>query len=284
MPPQTVVTLWGADPLYKTVPTGAADSSSASPFKSAAAVVKGLTLEELENTEITVCAASFPVHDESDRNLWYADLKIDLGSLHYPFIRLALARYQPDSILGCELSRVVLADFVQLAPDRVATVIRTKPADMPRNPANFQDTPTYSPANAVVTVSGRTYATAAQNGPAIYVTLEYKEYGSNLWLPAATDRYGEPVSVRLALPQPGAAVVSPSFLAWGSPLDADSQLKLSATASYRVIVREYEAFDRGQVTAQQGQSAPEDKMAVPDPAIHGWRLVYAAAVEVWTPS
>jgi hypothetical protein len=39
-----------------------------------------------------------------------------------PFVRLALARYQPESIPGAHLSTVVLADCVQLAPQRVAVV------------------------------------------------------------------------------------------------------------------------------------------------------------------
>jgi hypothetical protein len=42
-----------------------------------------------------------------------------------PFIRLALARYQPNSIPDTHLSRVVLADFAQLAPDRSVTVLGT---------------------------------------------------------------------------------------------------------------------------------------------------------------
>lgn len=37
-------------------------------------------------------------------------------------VRLALARYQPDSIPGLELSRVVLADFGQVPPQRTVTV------------------------------------------------------------------------------------------------------------------------------------------------------------------
>ena len=145
MPPQTLVTVWGADPLYKTVSSGPPDGSNASLFKGAAAVLKGLTLEELQNTDITVCAAAYPVSYDGERKLWYADLKIDLGSMQFPFIRLALARYQKNSLAGCELSRVVLADFVQLAPDRVATVLRTKPAEMPRNPANCFDVPGSQP-------------------------------------------------------------------------------------------------------------------------------------------
>jgi hypothetical protein len=39
-----------------------------------------------------------------------------------PFVRLALVRYQPHVLADAKISRVVLADFAQLTPDRSATV------------------------------------------------------------------------------------------------------------------------------------------------------------------
>jgi hypothetical protein len=64
---------------------------------------------------------------DHDRKLWACDIqiKIDDGQSYSPFVRLALARYQPHSIPGTELSRVVIADFVQLAPDRTVRVTPT---------------------------------------------------------------------------------------------------------------------------------------------------------------
>lgn len=59
---------------------------------------------------------------DTTRQLWYADLQIDPGAPYFPFIRLALARYQAHALPGCELSPVVLADFIQLAPGRTASV------------------------------------------------------------------------------------------------------------------------------------------------------------------
>jgi hypothetical protein len=59
-----------------------------------------------------------------------------------PFIRLALARYQPKSIEKAELSRVVRADFAQYATDRVASVTTN---------------PTAMGAKIHIRVSGRTY-------------------------------------------------------------------------------------------------------------------------------
>ena len=47
---------------------------------------------------------------------------MDMGEAYFPFIRLALARYQPQSIANAHLSRVVLVDFAQLMPDRSASI------------------------------------------------------------------------------------------------------------------------------------------------------------------
>ena len=43
----------------------------------------------------------------------------------WPFVRLAVARYQPDSLDGCHLSAPARCDFVQLAPTRTTSVSRT---------------------------------------------------------------------------------------------------------------------------------------------------------------
>jgi hypothetical protein len=52
------------------------------------------------------------------RRLWYCDIEVNQGSSYSPFIRLALARYQPVSLERAHLSNVVLADFMQLTADR----------------------------------------------------------------------------------------------------------------------------------------------------------------------
>lgn len=60
-----------------------------------------------------------------ERGLWYVDVAIDPGDRIWPFVRLAVARYQPDSVDGCHLSQPVRCDFVQLLPERTASVSRT---------------------------------------------------------------------------------------------------------------------------------------------------------------
>lgn len=54
---------------------------------------------------------------------------MDAGNTYFPFVRLALVRYQPISGLNAHLSCVVLADLAQLMPDRSAVKVY-----IPNNP------------------------------------------------------------------------------------------------------------------------------------------------------
>lgn len=104
--------------------------------------------------ELLLGAAPHLVDWDPVRRLWFCDIEMDLGAAYAPFVRLALARYQPMSIARTEakpsaplpaghwadqvgveppaspqledlhLSEVVTTDFVQLLPDRFATVVR----------------------------------------------------------------------------------------------------------------------------------------------------------------
>jgi hypothetical protein len=63
---------------------------------------------------------------DADRRLWYCDIEITFGASYYPFIRLALARYQPISIPRAHLSNIVMADFAALASDRWLTISQSR--------------------------------------------------------------------------------------------------------------------------------------------------------------
>lgn len=64
-----------------------------------------------------------PQYNEQ-RQLWYVDVALDPGAVVWPFLRLTLARYQPESISGMELSSPVVTEFVQLPPERSTFVSR----------------------------------------------------------------------------------------------------------------------------------------------------------------
>jgi hypothetical protein len=79
-----------------------------------------LQIPELPGVNFTV--AGHNVGFDATRDLWYCDIDIDTGNTYFPFVRLALVRWQPNSLSGLEISPVVLADYVQLAPDRAAVI------------------------------------------------------------------------------------------------------------------------------------------------------------------
>lgn len=70
----------------------------------------------------TIEVAPHDVFYDPVQQVWYCDIEIDSGRSYWPFVRLALARYQPISTNGAHLSEVVLADFMPLTADRWLTV------------------------------------------------------------------------------------------------------------------------------------------------------------------
>ena len=137
-----VVTQWGNDPIWRSpfVP-GATPVPGAFPLARWQADPAGAWLPPgAPATEADQPPGRFPValslpgagpavaiapHDvayDPDRKLWFCDIEIDSGAAYWPFVRLALARYQPCSTDGAHLSQVVLADVMPLAADRSAVV------------------------------------------------------------------------------------------------------------------------------------------------------------------
>ena len=159
------VTQWGFDPV-------SAWSTSSNPpapmpphptpahFALSTGTVEGLSLPGAPGT--TVDIAPHDVVYDPQRDLWSADITVGFGHgdrTYWPFLRLALARYQPHSLAGVSLSRVVLTDFVQVAPDRTVTVASNRQG------------------HRVVTVTGRTHARngAVAGPPTVRVTIEATE-------------------------------------------------------------------------------------------------------------
>jgi hypothetical protein len=83
-----------------------------------------LPLAALEGGHM-VTVLGYRPHYSKSRKLWYVDVAIDPGDAFWPFVRLAVCRYQPDSIAGHHLSAPVQCDFVQLPPERTTSVSRT---------------------------------------------------------------------------------------------------------------------------------------------------------------
>jgi len=152
------VTRYGRDPLRTTNPVRFPTTGD---FALAKATGTGINLVEAASTgppPAVVDIAGHEVGFDTTHQLWYSDIEIDTSAYlpiggpspsfsYWPFVRLGLVRYQPASLTGVEVSRVVQADFVQIAPDRLATL--TFP----------------SPTKVRVSVAGVGYLTGPVQGP-----------------------------------------------------------------------------------------------------------------------
>ena len=72
----------------------------------------------------SVSIATYDVHLDLARDVRYCDIEVDPGRAYFPCLRLALARYQAQSLESVTLSPVVLADIIQLTPARTVSISR----------------------------------------------------------------------------------------------------------------------------------------------------------------
>ncbi len=265
-----LVTQMGADPVWAT---------SATPFwptppmfKTAVATETGLTLDELHDSNLRVAVVGHPVAYDPDRQLWYCDLEIDPGSSYFPFVRLALARYQPKSVktdrTDVKLSRVVLADFAQLTPHRsLAVAFESLPAR--EGPTLVRPPRGTTPARRElrVTLTGLSYgASKAARGPGeVEVTLERRAGASadDLgWVPV-------PDSVFKLEPRP---LNDLGLTLWSGPVVVPGEL---LAGPLRLVVKEYEQLS----TYRESPPGALIPRAMEMPPV-ARRLVYADALEI----
>lgn len=214
---KSYATQWGMDPIWKSkVPKGGLDIGD---FENVQQGQTGLSLEELSDPKVNV--AGFKVEYNAERQLWYSDIQIDSDIIisYYPFIRLALTRYQPNSIISAHLSRVVLTDFVQVANDRTLTI------DFKENNKDFN-----------ISVVGRATGDRASNRVEVAIELltqgAHPEFG---WVPIKSIKNQ---------PNPYTLKLSPVDLStylwkWEAALRLP---KAKSANTYRLVVREYEQF------------------------------------------
>lgn len=229
------ITQWGLDPIWNS------DSLDPVPgigdFSGTAFTATSLTLEE---TPLTVDVAGYDVAFDEARGLWYCDVIIAGGLDAYePFVRLALARYQPSSIANVELSHVILADFAQLTP--------TRSASLTVDPA--------MPARARLVVGG-----PAPDGPTnSVVTVTVEERAENIgtdlgWVPAPAARAS--VTEDSPPPTPSGSVL------WSGTISFADRPEPSV---FRIVVRESEVIEIDPSPA-----------ALSGGPVYGKRLIYAS--------
>jgi hypothetical protein len=169
------VTQWGYDPVFRSNTVLPDQPTPACfPFATNSKSNGSLTIEE---SSFSVDVAGHDVGFDSDRGLWYCDIRVtdpkgNSLTTYTPFIRMALARYQPFSIADAHLSRVVLVDYAQLAPDRHLTV-------------------TGSDLKRAVTITGRAARATSADSRANKIVLIIEEKDTRItddalaWVPAS---------------------------------------------------------------------------------------------------
>jgi hypothetical protein len=239
------VTRVGSDPIYQSIQP--AIPALTFEFPDATRTGSGLRLEELPNDLVDV--AGHEVQWDDERKLWFVDLQIDVGESYHPMVRLALARYQPESTPGTELSRVVLADFAALPMDR-SLLLTYDP---------------YDPDDVAVTVSGPTYhATAGADnsvvpgGSTVQVHVQRRVAGV-----ADADLAWQDAPEVLVTADTAARQ---DALLWHGhvALPADR-----APGDYRVVVQEIEMLLVDPTIILRGRVAPEPVAGGPHPRLPG---------------
>jgi hypothetical protein len=118
---------YGTDPLFATG-TRFASPLTVADFTLATATGDTVLLAEQAETTAFVSVAGHQVSWDAARQLWYADIALNISPSYFPFVQLALVRYQPSSLAGISVSRVVVADMIQVAPDRTLQLTYPSPS------------------------------------------------------------------------------------------------------------------------------------------------------------
>jgi hypothetical protein len=263
---KTHVTQWGNDPIWATQRLWYAPNTRNFPLS--VANEEHLSLQEPTppgaGGKGRVAVTGHEVHFDGTR--WYSDITIEHFSDTYaPFVRLALARYQPHALDDAKLSKVVLADFAQLTPDR-ALLVTADP---------------YHPRSLRVTVSG-----PVPLGPA----PSYPDFPPMRHTPA------RPTQVVVTVQQRDPAITGD--LGWkdaaasvvGVTADTDGQFKDKKYVAlwsgivqfaqppqqgqFRLLIREYEYISANWAIVHPGGEALPPWSEAPG------RLIYAETIEI----
>jgi hypothetical protein len=184
------------------------------------------------------------VPDPNER-LLTCDIEFDAGLSYFPFVRLALARFQPKSISAdIQLSEIVFADYAQLTVNRAASLVRRG-------------------RSLSVVVSGGSYSEDLFNTPSSvmhFLLQGSKRFDNDDWYDWENVGSGTFVQAKLKA---------------GSKFEWASEVSIPPTSDYtqlRIVFREFELMygDR-----------PGRKMSdsISNPAIHG-KPVYLGYIEI----
>jgi hypothetical protein len=228
---RSYVTQWGMDPIWLAPPPPSEAVPREEHFQKAVTFGHGLTLEELAQSPfVPFSVAGHAVAFDTTRQLWYCDIEIDPGQAYFPFIRLALARYQPESLPDAHLSRVVLADFMQLMPNRSASI-------------------TFDPIETTqldIAITGKTYQ--GPGSASMTATLQTQ-------VPGAGDLAWIPIQV---FPLTARPWIGPETL-WTAPITLPAA---RGSRPFRLVIEEFETFATGPAGGQQNRLVYADILQI----------------------
>ncbi len=219
---RSYVTQWGADPIWSSGSLPSEAAPRPEHFRNAVAFRDGLTLDELSHfpDPPAFAVAGHTVAYDEKRKLWFCDIEMDPGQAYFPFVRLALARFQPDSIPDAHLSRVILAEFIQLLPGRSASI-------------------TFDPIDTTSLLLAITGITFDAPGAALMVATVQTQplggEGDQAWIPVEVIRMNPDQTV-------------------GSDTLWTSQIALPAprgSRPFRILIEEFEVYQTGGEPAEQ---------------------------------
>lgn len=252
------ITMWGQDPIWDSAPLP--DFPAIGHFPDAVASEHGLPLDVFVPSKLPlprrVDVAGHDVHFDAERKLYYCDLTVDTDTATYgPFVRLALVRYQPHALVAAKVSRVVLADFAQLTPERALMVTADPFVPDSLRVAVSGPAPT-GPLPRVHRPVGATRPTVVE----VSVQVADPAIDSDL---AWSDATG--VAIAADPPPPSQVAPAPEFILWSGSVRFTGAGR-DADARYRLLIREYELYE---ADGPRGPNVRASGLRV------GRRLVYA---------
>jgi hypothetical protein len=252
----SLISVWGQDPIWwPGTGLGTLDSSHFV-VPTAEQVDRVRTVQLAETGAGAARIVTFKPSFNMQRKLWYFDIQLNTDHTYFPFIRLALARYQPQAVGGLNMSTVVRAEFAQIAADRTASVA-------PAGGSNYTVTVT----GAVGSNTNATNPNVLQAASGHYVTAEFQQ--------ARTDGKDalDWTTIGNVAPLPPQLVGGQVSFSGVLALQVATPGKL-----HRVLVKEYEIFQ----TDDQTGVAQKHEPLVPGGAVVPvtYRLVYADGIPI----
>ncbi len=210
-------TVWGLDPVFETAPfpNGYSNYPRKNNFVGTDVIYDTVKLAE---EDAIVQVAAYKVFFDKDKQLYYADIRVDAGTAYFPFVRLSLARFQKNSLrengLDCCLSGAIQADWIQQVPLRLIS---------------------FEPVAGGITVKMEGPAAFKAGGRVrINITVE------KALVPKTSDAF-----IGVDVPGEQSVILSRDYnldarQVSGGSINFNETLRVNANTAYRVIVREYE--------------------------------------------